>query len=82
MSETNRFDTRRHYFREFIKRRIAAHFSAGVATSRSQLDYLHDLGLPAAALFSGYNVVDNKVVWDTVQNDLPRLTEQLKVVLR
>jgi len=33
-------------------------------------------------IIHGYNVVDNKVVWDTVQNDLPRLTEQLKVVLR
>ena len=59
MSESNRFDAPRLAPREFIKRRIVAHFSAGVATSRSQLDYLHELGLPTSALFSGYNVVDN-----------------------
>ena len=33
-------------------------------------------------IIHGYNVVDNKVVWDTVHTDLPRLAEQLKLALR
>ena len=30
----------------------------------------------------GYHVVDNKVVWDTSQNDLPNLTNQLEAALK
>jgi uncharacterized protein with HEPN domain len=29
----------------------------------------------------GYDTVDSKVVWDTVQNDFPGLIEQLNVML-
>src|SRR3954452_18860812 len=59
MSETNPWDFRRNPAIEFLKRRIAAHFSAGLCTSDSQAIYLESLGLSPGAVFRGYNVVDN-----------------------
>lgn len=59
MSETNGWDFARKPVAEWAKRRIMAHFSAGLVTSASQADYLATLGLPAAAIFRGYNAVDN-----------------------
>ncbi|MEO6217671.1 MAG: glycosyltransferase [Sphingomonas sp.] len=59
MSETNAWDFRRNSAIEFLKRRIAAHFSAGLCTSDSQAAYLQSLGLSPGAVFRGYNAVDN-----------------------
>lgn len=59
MSESNGWDFTRRPAAEWIKRRIVAHFSAGLVTSASQAAYLATLGLPDAALFRGYNAVDN-----------------------
>ncbi|MEJ6012150.1 glycosyltransferase [Novosphingobium aquae] len=60
MSETNPWDFVRHPALEKAKKGIVAHFSAGIATSRSQMAYLIGLGLPEEAVFSGYNVIDNE----------------------
>ncbi|MDB5706265.1 MAG: hypothetical protein JWN66_3381 [Sphingomonas bacterium] len=59
MSETNPWDFKRVWGTEFLKRRISEYFSAGLCTNDGQAEYLGRLGLPAAAIFRGYNVVDN-----------------------
>lgn len=59
MSETNGWDVARKPLTEWIKRRVVAHFSAGLVTSASQADYLGALGVPPAQVFRGYNAVDN-----------------------
>lgn len=59
MSETNAWDFARKPVAEWVKRRIVAHYSAGLVTSDSQARYLADLGLRASAIFRGYNAVDN-----------------------
>lgn len=59
MSETNGWDFARTPLAEWVKRRIVAHYAAGLVTSASQARYLHDLGLSEAAVFRGYNAVDN-----------------------
>lgn len=59
MSETNGWDFVRKPFAEWVKRRIVAHYSAGLVTSDSQAQYLAELGLADAAIFRGYNAVDN-----------------------
>ncbi|WP_404371404.1 glycosyltransferase family 4 protein [Sphingomonas sp. MMS24-J45] len=59
MSETNAWDFERKPVAEWVKRRIVAHYSAGLVTSDSQERYLVDLGLAEAAIFRGYNAVDN-----------------------
>ena len=59
MSETNGWDFARKPVAEWVKRRIVAHFAAGLVTSTSQADYLESLGLRASAIFRGYNAIDN-----------------------
>ena len=59
MSETNGWDFARKPIAEWVKRRIVAHYSAGLVTSDAQARYLVDLGLKEAAIFRGYNAVDN-----------------------
>jgi 1,2-diacylglycerol 3-alpha-glucosyltransferase len=59
MSETNPWDFDRTWKTEFPKRRIAEYFTAGLCTNDGQAAYLHDLGLPEAGIFRGYNIVDN-----------------------
>lgn len=47
-------------------------------------DVIPDLGLMVGMrnrIIHGYNVVDNKVVWDTSQNDLPGLAQQIEAAL-
>ena len=59
MSETNGWDFARKPIAEWVKRRIVAHYSAWLVTSDAQARYLVDLGLKEAAIFRGYNAVDN-----------------------
>ena len=59
MSETNGWDFARKPLAEWIKRRIVAHYAAGLVTSGSQAGYLRDLGMHEDAIFRGYNAVDN-----------------------
>jgi 1,2-diacylglycerol 3-alpha-glucosyltransferase len=59
MSETNSWDFKRGLAKEQLKRGIVAQFGGGLATNTSQMNYLAKLGLPAAAIFSGYNAIDN-----------------------
>lgn len=59
MSETNTWDFQRRLMTEAIKRGIVGHYSSGLATNASQMSYLKQLGISRAAIFSGYNVIDN-----------------------
>lgn len=59
MSETNGWDFERKPLGEYLKRCIVSHYSAGLCTSDGQAEYLASLGLPAQAIFRGYNAVDN-----------------------
>ena len=59
MSETNGWDFARKPAAEWVKRRIVAHYAAGLVTSTSQAAYLRNLGMPEEAIFRGYNAVDN-----------------------
>ncbi len=59
MSETNPWDFKRAWPREFLKRRVSEYFAAGLCTNDGQAAYLHALGLPEASIFRGYNIVDN-----------------------
>jgi glycosyltransferase involved in cell wall biosynthesis len=60
MSESNAWDFKRVFYRERIKRSLVAHFSAALVTSDSQANYLESLGMPAEAIYRGYNAVDNE----------------------
>lgn len=59
MSETNAWDFERKSLTEAVKRGIVAHYGGGLATNRSQIEYLAQLGVPRDAIFSGYNAIDN-----------------------
>ena len=68
MSETNGWDFARKPLAEWVKRRIVAHYGAGLVTSDSQARYLADLGLSEGAIFRGYNAVDNAYFARTAAN--------------
>ena len=59
MSDSNEHDFARSAPKEFIKRRIVRAFAAGLTGSAAQKAYLSSLGLDPAAIFLGYDVVDN-----------------------
>lgn len=59
MSESKRDDAPRKAWKEAIKRRIVRRFDAGLVGGDAHKNYLHDLGLPNARIFDGYDVVDN-----------------------
>lgn len=59
MSESNAWDFGRNPAMEFLKRRLAEYFTAGLCTSDGQAEYLRMLGLAPGAIFRGYNAVDN-----------------------
>ena len=59
MSESKRDDAPRKAWKEAIKRRIVSRFDAGLVGGAAHKRYLEQLGLPAARVFDGYDVVDN-----------------------
>lgn len=67
MSETNGWDFERRRVKEMLKRAVVANFRAALVTSNSHRDYLVQLGMPATAIFRGYNAVDNKYFADQAQ---------------
>ena len=60
LSESNEFDENRSAHKEWIKRRIVALCSAGLAGGTPQANYLVKLGLPPEYISLGYDVVDNE----------------------
>jgi glycosyltransferase involved in cell wall biosynthesis len=66
LSESNEFDEPRSAHKEWIKRRIVALCSTGLAGGTPQANYLVKLGLPRECIFLGYDVVDNAYFADKV----------------
>ena len=60
MSDSARHDEPRRRPREAAKRRVVRLFSSGVVAGDLHKEYACALGLPAATVFAGYDVVDNK----------------------
>jgi glycosyltransferase involved in cell wall biosynthesis len=58
-SESNRHDAPRRFWSETLKRRLLRHAQAALVGGDPQAAYLEGLGMPAAAIFRGYNAVDN-----------------------
>ncbi len=59
MSESARQDEPRTWWKEMIKRRIVALYSAALVGSQRHIEYLVELGMPRDRIFTGYDVVDN-----------------------
>jgi glycosyltransferase involved in cell wall biosynthesis len=59
MSESTAADAPRRRWREWIKRRIVRLFAAALVGGAPQAAYVRALGMPAAAIFKGYDAVDN-----------------------
>lgn len=60
MSPSQALDAPRHWYKEWIKRRIVRLYSAGLAGGMPQKRYLESLGIPTERILTGYNVVDNE----------------------
>jgi len=59
MSESARQDEQRTWWKEMLKRRIVALYSAALVGGQRHIDYLVELGMPRERIFTGYDVVDN-----------------------
>lgn len=59
MAASTAGDFERRWWKEAIKRRVVAHFGAGLAGGMRHRSYLQELGLPEERIFLGYDVVDN-----------------------
>ena len=59
MSESSRHDEPRTWWKEMIKRRIVALFSAALVGGQRHAEYLVELGMPREQVFIGYDAVDN-----------------------
>ncbi len=59
MSDTTERDFRRHAWREWIKRRVVAYYSAALVGGQAQKQYICKLGMPQDRVFTGYDVIDN-----------------------
>src|SRR5205823_8441548 len=60
MSESARQDEPRTKWKEMIKRRIIAFFSAALVGGQRHFEYLDELGMPRGRIFTGYDVIDNE----------------------
>jgi len=60
MSETRAADGRRVWWKEWIKSRLVRQFDGALCGGESHKRYLMELGIPAARIEFGYNVVDNQ----------------------
>jgi len=59
MSESAQQDEPRTWWKELIKRRIVALYSAALVGGQRHVEYLVELGMPRDRIFTGYDVVDN-----------------------
>ena len=58
-SESTADDAPRGWLREKIKSRVVGLFDAGLVGGQAHVSYLHQLGMPRARIFQGYDAVDN-----------------------
>jgi len=66
MSDTTERDFTRHAWREWIKRQVAAYYSAALVGGQPQKNYICKLGMSQDRVFTGYDVVDNEYFSDRV----------------
>lgn len=59
MSESSRHDHMRLWLREWVKRNRVRRFRSALVGGRWHVDYARQLGVPRAAIFTGYDAVDN-----------------------
>jgi 1,2-diacylglycerol 3-alpha-glucosyltransferase len=59
MSDSTADDRRRSGWKEWLKRRLVAQYSAGLCAGRPQRRYLEQLGMESEQIFEGIDVVDN-----------------------
>ena len=59
MSESAQRDEPRTWWKEMIKRRIVALYSAALVGGQRHIEYLVELGMPIERIFTGYDVVEN-----------------------
>ena len=64
MSESSREDESRIWWKEGIKRRIVALYSAALVGGQRHVEYLVELGMPRERVFTGYDVIDNAYFCD------------------
>jgi glycosyltransferase involved in cell wall biosynthesis len=60
MSESARSDERRWAHREYVKRQVIRMCSTAIVGGRPHARYIRDLGMDAARVVDGYDVVDNR----------------------
>ena len=56
---TEEHDQVRRWWKEWIKKRVAWNFTAGLVGGRPHAEYMHKLGVSSDRIFTGYDVVDN-----------------------
>jgi 1,2-diacylglycerol 3-alpha-glucosyltransferase len=71
-SETTEADFARTTWREQIKRRIISQYTAALVGGQPQKRYLAKLGMPAASIACGYNIVGNAAFHPDRIRDLPQ----------
>lgn len=59
MSESSKHDHFRLWPREFMKQNMVRRFSSALVGGRRHAEYARMLGIPRAAIFKGYDAVDN-----------------------
>lgn len=60
LSETKKDDATRSWWSEMLKKLILKHYKSALVGGQPQKRYLTELGMPAEAIFLGYNVVGNE----------------------
>jgi 1,2-diacylglycerol 3-alpha-glucosyltransferase len=63
MTESKEDDTPRSGWREWLKRRTIARFSAALCGGRLHRSYLERLGMNPGRVYEGYDVIDNDYFW-------------------
>jgi len=76
LSETTEYDEARSWWKEAIKSWLIARFQAALVGGQPQKRYLIKLGMPAEAIYLGYDVVGNDVFHPDRIKSLPRPIER------
>ncbi len=71
-SESKEDDTNRSQWREVIKSIIIKKYATALVGGKPHKRYLKKLGMPSAAIFYGYDVVDNQVFNPSCISQLPK----------
>src|SRR5215471_2699737 len=75
MAESAQQDEARTGWKEMVKRRIVALYSAALVGGQRHVDYLVELGMPRDRIFTGYDVVDNRYFRQKAEEVRNRMSE-------